>query len=336
MSVAWKEKYTKKQKPAYDDLLAYFEPHIRELFVQFNNEMNVQFKVHNKYHRYLPKSGWVYGYGRSYSCELFAVSIGIGCFTVLGVPVTDGDSLQNAIDEAKKVYENGFEERYAAICTKRREEQIARSKKRTERENIEMEQLTQNVDADKLNKFKWNKKVSRNDLWRLYQGEAKGLLDEVLLDDIGLTFYLRCKQAKETRECMAQGKIICHQCGAVLTAGRVSPSGSVLIRSATGNSPIQCNCGYSYTYREYRRSYNAVNMPDGRATPIFENFFQKWPGCRDTKSKMFLIDWLVHECHVTLMSGEKGRSVCINLIEGTLKQISDLIMKLAYGNEGLR
>jgi hypothetical protein len=29
------------------------------------------------------------------------------------------------------------------------------------------------------------------------------------------------------------------------------------------------------------------------------------------------------------MSGEKGRSVCVNLIDGTLKQIYDLIMKLA-------
>ena len=71
-------------------------------------------------------------------------------------------------------------------------------------------------------------------------------------------------------------------------------------------------------------------MPGGRATPIFENFMQKWPGCKDEKSKMLLIDWLVHECHVTLMSGAKGRSVCVNLIEGSLKQISDLIMKLAY------
>ena len=71
-------------------------------------------------------------------------------------------------------------------------------------------------------------------------------------------------------------------------------------------------------------------MPGGRASPIFEKFMQKWLGCKTTKDKMLLIDWLVHECHVTLMSGEEGRSVCINLIEGTLKQIGDLITELAY------
>jgi hypothetical protein len=127
-----------------------------------------------------------------------------------------------------------------------------------------------------------------------------------------------------------KGQIICHHCNTVLDANTVTYANYT--PRSKDNKPIICACGYAYTYREYRRSSNAVNMPGGRATPIFENFMQKWLQCKDTKSKMFLIDWLIHECHVTLMSGEKGRSVCINLIEGTLKQISDLILKLAYGN----
>jgi hypothetical protein len=129
---------------------------------------------------------------------------------------------------------------------------------------------------------------------------------------------------------MDKGQIICHHCGAVLTGGRVSPSGSILIKNADNHLPINCDCGYSYTYREYRRNCNSANMPGGRAAPIFGNFIKKWPGCLDKKDKMQLIDWLVHECHVTLMSGERGRSVCVNLIEGTLKQISELILKIAY------
>ena len=330
MSMEWKEKYTRKQKPAYDELLNFFQPHIRELFLQFDREMRGQFKVHNKYHRYLPSVGWAYGYGRSYNFELLAVTIEENCFNVLGISVKDEESLRKAIEETKKTYDSGYEERYAAICAKRRADQIERSKKRVAREKTEMEKLTENADPEKLNKFKWHKKVSRNDLFRLYQSESKGMIDEILLDDIGLTFYMRCKQAKEVRECMDKGQIICHHCGAVLKTGCVSPTASVLKKSVGDSLIIPCDCGYSYTYREYRRSCNSVNMPGGRAEPIFENFLQKWPGCRDVKSKMLLIDWLVHECHVTLMSGERGRSVCVNLIEGTLKQISDLILKLAY------
>ena len=51
------------------------------------------------------------------------------------------------------------------------------------------------------------------------------------------------------------------------------------------------------------------------------------------KIKCFLIDWLIHVCHVTLMSGEKGRSVCVNLIEGTLSQVTDIILEFAYGGK---
>ena len=329
MSIEWKDKYPRKQKPTYNELLDFFLPHIRELFLQFDREMRGQFKVHNKYHRFFPSAGWVYGYGRSYSCELLAVTVKEDCFNVLGITVKDEESIQKALEEARKAYDGGFEERYAAICAKRRTDQIERSKKRVAREKTEMEKLTENANLEKLNKFKWHKKVSRNDLLRLYQSESKGMIDDELLDDIGLTFYMRCKQAKEVREYMDKGYIQCLHCDEVLKVpGKVSSTASIV--RGGNNLPIICKCGYAYTYREYRRSCNAVNMPGGRAEPIFENFLQKWPGCKDTKSKMFLIDWLVHECHVTLMSGARGRSVCVNLIEGTLKQISDLIMKLAY------
>jgi len=320
MGIEWKEKYPRKIKPAYSDLLEFFQPEIRELFLRFDGEMRGRFDVRNKNHRYLPTAGWAYGYGRNYGCELLSVTIRNDGFCVSGTTVHDEDSLRVALEKADRAYRDGYEERYAAICAKKRAGQIERSKKRTAREKTEMSELAGNIDSDKLNRFKWNKKVSRNDLYRLYQGEAKGLLDGELLDEVGLTFYLRCKQAKDVRECMDKGQIICHHCGAILSAGRVSRD----------NKPINCDCGYSYTYREYRRNCNSVNMPGGRASPVFDSFLDKWPRCGDANEKMLLIDWIVHECHVTLMSGEKGRSVCINLIEGSLKQISELLTKIAY------
>ena len=61
MIIEWKNKYPKRSKPAYSDLLDFFPPHIRELFIRFDREMREQFKVQNKYHRYLPSTGWAYG-----------------------------------------------------------------------------------------------------------------------------------------------------------------------------------------------------------------------------------------------------------------------------------
>ncbi|MDR1689494.1 MAG: hypothetical protein LBS21_12920 [Clostridiales bacterium] len=315
----WKVKYQKHTKPAYSDLLDFFEPEIRALFASFDNEMQNRFKVHNKYHKFSNVHGWTYGYGRNYNCELLTVIVSSKYFEVLGVSVVNPETLNNALCEAETKYKNGFEQYCADVSAKRRENQIERSKKRVEREKAQMDELTESIDPDKLNKFKWAKKVSRNDLLKLYQSDAKGLLDEELLDEVGFTFYIRCKQAKEVRELMEKGRMLCLQCGEILQA-----------QSYT--APVKCKCGYIYTYREYRRSCNAINMPGGRATPIFDDYMKKWLDSKTASQKMTVIDWLIHECHVTLMSGVRGRSVCVNLIEGTIKQISDLKLKLAYGS----
>ncbi len=315
----WKDAFTKSAKPAYSQLLDFFSEDARGLFLQFDKEMNEKFGVHNKYHRYDKTNGWVYGYGRSYNCELLAVTVHNSGFRVLGITVTDGESLAAAIAKASDKYNDGFEERYAALSAKRRGNQIERAKKRIEREKLQMADIAKDVNPETFNKFKWCEKVSRSDLQKLYKGEAAGMLDEDLLEDIGITFYMRCTQAKRVRELMEKGQMLCLQCGEVLTC-------------TSYEGVVTCTCGYSYTYREYRRSCNSANMPGGRATPIFESYAQKWEGCTNAAQKMLLIDWLIHECHVTLMSDEQGRSVCVNLIEGTKKQISDLINQLAYGS----
>lgn len=317
IKMEWRDSYPQTKKPSYQELLDYFFPLIRDLFVRFDDEMQKRFNVHNKYHKYLKTQGWTYGYGRNYNCELLKVAIQSDSFLVLGVTVEDEASLQRALDEAKRVYDNGFEARYADLCEKRRRNQIERAKNRTAREKTELSALLETVESTKLNQFRWCKKVSRRDLQRLYQSEANGMIDDALLDEIGYAFYARCRQSKEILPLLEQGQIQCHHCGSVLYA--------------TGYASItQCECGYCYTYREYRRSFNANDMPAHRAQPIFDAFMEKWPQCKEPTQKMMLIDWLIHAFHVTLMSGEKGRSVCVNLIEGTKKQISDLILTLAY------
>jgi len=326
----WKVKYPKNLRPAYDDLLAFFDEQTRDLFLKFDREMQSRFGVHNKYHRFLTTLGWAYGYGRSYNCELLCVTVGDGTFYAGNMTVRDEDSLDCALAEAKRLYDNGFEERYTAVSAKHKQGQMERAKRRVEREKLQMEKVMASVDLDTFNKFNWCKKVTRGDLLKLYENDAKGLIDEELIDEVGFAFYARCHQGKETRECMSKGEIICHHCGTVIRAGKTSPTGSVLV-NADNDALIYCVCGYIYTYREYRRSCNAVNIPGGRAMPLFEHFLEKWPGCRNAPDKMMLIDWMIHECHVTLMSGMTGRSVCVNLIEGSLKQIGDLIEKLAYG-----
>lgn len=312
----WLTKYPKTSEPSYAELLEFMPDGVRELFLRFDAKMNADYKVYNKWQRFEKDAGWVYGYCRNYRCEMFSVEISDDCFTALGVPVSDEASLNLALESAKAAYESGYEEKYARVVAEKKAKQIEGAKKRVAREKAQMELIKQSVAPDKLNVFRWPAKVSRRKLEQLYISEARGLLDEDLLDDVGFSFFARCDQALKIRELMDKGQLICHNCGALLSA-----------KSYT--DPIECACGYSYTYREYRRSCNSASMPGGRATPIFKAFADGWQRCSDAKSKMLLIDRLVHECHVTLMSGEKGRSVCMNLIEGTTAQLSEMLERLA-------
>jgi len=313
----WDELYPKNVKPAYELFLEYFPDDIRELFLRFNQEMNDKYFVYNKWQRFEKNHGWVYGFCRNYRFELVSVIVKSDCFKVCGISVRDEKALEKVFEKTKIKYDSGYEQRYAEVCEKKKKNQIERSKKRVVQEKLQMEELTKQADNEMLNKFKWCKKVSRNDLERLYASEAKGLMDTELFEEIGSMFYIRCTQAREVRSFMEQGKLLCLNCGKVLQV-----RGYVVVEA--------CECGYCYTYREYRRSCNAANMPGGRAVPVFDEFTEKWAKCGDSTQKMMLIDWLVHQCHVTMMSGIAGRSVGVNLIEGTKKQVSDLILKLAY------
>lgn len=313
---AWQNRFPRDTKPTYGELLAFLPQAVQPLFLRFNEEMNAAYGVYNKWQRYERDAGWVYGYCRNYRCELLRVTIEEQGFSVLGVCVTDEASLAQALQRVREAYDAGYEERYARLAAEKRADQMRRARARTAAERGELAQLQAEAGPGRFNRFRWSPKVPRRKLVRLYEGEAQGRLDEALLDDVGYSFYSRCHQAAETRAHLDRGELLCHTCGAVLHPGGYA-------------EPVACACGDRYTYREYRRSLNAANMPGGRAAPIFQAFQDRWPGCKDAREKMLLIDWLIHECHVSVMSGDRGRSVCVNLIEGTHAQLRALLERLA-------
>lgn len=146
--------------------------------------------------------------------------------------------------------------------------------------------------------------------------DAKGIQDMFLVEEIGLTLYLRCKYGKEDMERMGKYIIRCHNCD----------------RELMGDSDFrQCGCGYQYSYREYRRNYRKNNMPTGAATKVFEMFMTKWTIAKGYSEKMILIDTLLHEFHLSLISGAMNRPVAMNFIDGTRQKVERVIGMLYYG-----
>ena len=95
----------------------------------------------------------------------------------------------------------------------------------------------------------------------------------------------------------------------------------------------QCECEYQYSYKEYRRSFRRNNMPTGAAAKVFDEYMVKWNAAKVYSEKMFLIDTLLHEFHLSLVSGAVHRPVAMNFIDGTRRQVEEVISELARGHE---
>jgi hypothetical protein len=60
-------------------------------------------------------------------------------------------------------------------------------------------------------KIEWSPRLAKADLLRLYQSDADGLPDEELLEDVGLTLYLRCSDILYVYD-LQRGIIKCPSC----------------------------------------------------------------------------------------------------------------------------
>lgn len=314
----WQTQYDKKHRPRQQELAGHLPPEVMALFFSFSNHLARVYGLSCAPATYSVEHGWVFRFGRTGMYLISGVWIDDFAFWVDGICVSDNSSLQEAIAYADAHYADGFAERFAAITAEKAAKQAASTKRRIAREQAELDALSAQIIPGQFNQYAWMPKVSRQKLKRLYERDAQGLPDGALADDIGFTLYARCMQGQEERLLIESGKLRCHGCGAILPATR---------------SLMTCACGRQYLFRDYMRSFRKNNMPSGSATDIFNTFTANWPKATTYALKMQLIDGLVHEFHINLITGVKGRFVGINLIEGTKKQIADLILSLAYSGD---
>lgn len=302
--IEWKELYDRSHRPGIAEIKEFMEPVAFEAFLKFNQTLSEQYNLGYVRPCYTREEGWTYSYGRSGFLLVKTVTFHKTYFTVEGVEVHNIQELSAAVRLVDELFHDGFLLRYAQFC-----------EERTRRLKQKMLEKPAEDESEYKRNCKWCKKVSRNDLLKLYKSDAMGMLDEELLEDIGLTLYDRCKTSREIYDLMEIGKIKCMECGEILS----------------GPGVLSCKCGRVYTYHAYRKSYREDNMPRGAASAVFDRFVTDWERAGSPQEKMRQIDNLVHEFHMAEISGTRGRPVGINLIQGTKKQIVELLCELARG-----
>lgn len=315
----WTDAYDRQHRPTILDIRQYLSAPAMELLERLNHELFQKYRVKAAPPRYAQKSGWVFPY-RLQGLTLFSLAIqDETCFAAGEFLIRDESGLVRALGEMDRRCQAGFlqKARDAAASRKERRRDRRVPERNTETAAGSSEALPLGSDPKKLNKFSWIPALPPDKLRRLYRSSACGMMDQDLLDDVGILLYMRCQQGIEEYALLRSGRLKCHHCGAVL-----SKEDGLMV----------CGCGYQYTFQAYNNSFNDHHMPGGNATHIFAEFVEKWPDTQTDSAKMTLIDWMVHQCHISMASGLRLRSVLKNLIDAPQRTAEKLVLELAYGD----
>ena len=172
----------------------------------------------------------------------------------------------------------------------------------------------------------WAPRVPKQKIRRLYESEARGVLDEALLDDVGLMLYLRCQSILEVEEAR-RGRVRCPHCRAVHARPDRREETEVL----------HCDeCGWELSWQDYAKSFRRKQLSVGGAKRVFELYVQQYERTRSSRERMLLIDQLIHAFHLMLVvwseDPQPTRPACPNLIDGKLNELVPFLDSLAYGD----
>lgn len=313
MQKSFKEQCPKSHRPEITDLEVFWKEDIYQLFRRFSEFILQKYDLRFGTPVWTQTYGWTYRIGKSGVFLVKGIRIEENGFIVDGIKVHDKETYARILEYIEEIYQQN-QDAFLERIARKNHRQAERNKARIAREKNEFASIQPQIVPDQYNVFCWPEKLNIHKLNRLYQLDAMGICDEVLADEIGLTLYLRCKYGKEDAERMEHSRIRCHGCGNEL-------GGEADLR--------QCSCGRQYSFREYRRSFHRNNMPAGAAAKTFAAFLKEWETAKTYQEKILLIDALLHQFHLSMVSGAAHRPVAMNFIDGSRERVDQMISQLA-------
>lgn len=176
-------------------------------------------------------------------------------------------------------------------------------------------------------KIRWAPKIQPQLVQRLYESDAAGLIDELLLEDVGLRLLLRCESIMMGSQC----EVGCPVCGERFSLVQDDASG--------GDNPVACpgeGCSWSVTLSEYKDSRRHRDLGEGAALVAFEQYVKGYAAARSAAEKMLAVDRLIHAFHWDLKDKVPNRLAANNLMEGSQQQVCDFLDQLSARDAGAK
>jgi hypothetical protein len=175
----------------------------------------------------------------------------------------------------------------------------------------------------------WAPRVPPAKIKRLYELDARGILDDDLLLDVGYRLYSRCKSILTISRIWRDKQLPCPRCEAI-----------VLIDADRTEIDFVLNCtmcGWTLPWKSYWATFRHQELGGGGAIPLFEAYIRVWEHARTPQARMIAIDRLIHQWHWETQQQRPrfglGRPTGVNLIEGSRKQVLAFLDNLTYGEQ---
>jgi ribosomal protein S18 acetylase RimI-like enzyme len=185
---------------------------------------------------------------------------------------------------------------------------------------------------DGRDEIEWAPRVPKHMIRRLYQSDARGLLDEDLLEEVGSILFQRCQSILVVADAQ-QGTVHCPRCD---RRGLTSLIERQQIRRDPRDQLLTCpRCGWQITWEAYHKSFKRHQLNPGGATASFSAYLQNYAAAQTPQAKMIAIDQLIHEFHYSYRPRPDipTRSVSVNLIEGKLVDVIQFLDELTASQE---
>ena len=192
--------------------------------------------------------------------------------------------------------------------------------------------VTEEILVNGRDEIEWAPRVPKNKIRRLYMSDARGLLDEDLLEDVGSMLFQRCQSILNVADAQ-KGIVHCPRCE---RRGLTSLIERQQTRGDPRNQLLACpRCGWQTTWGEYHLSFKRHQLNPGGATASFSAYLRDYAAAQTPQAKMLAVDRLIHEFHYSYRPRPDipTRSVSVNLIEGKLADVIQFLDDLATNQE---
>ena len=178
-----------------------------------------------------------------------------------------------------------------------------------------------------MEKIYWAPKIRQAKVRQLYLNDALGTVDEILIEDVGLSLLDRCHSIRLA----TQREVECPRCSA--TFSLCEPGSWKMLPG------VQCcptpGCGWETTAEQWHQSWANKDLLGAAAVQAVETYIHDYPQSRTAKERMICIDQLIHSFHISLRTGKAGRSFANNLIEGSHDQVVEFLDRLSATPAGV-